>query len=440
LIGEALDSAHRVSQVEIPVELYTQLPPDVLKILLVIFLSFLIGLEREGHKAAGGAYSFGGVRTFPLIGLIGYSIAVLAGSQLLPLMVGFLVIAAFLLLSYRHKLSSTTEVAGVTSEMSGLATFLVGALVSYGHFWVATALCVASVLLLDLKAALEKLAVRIASQEILTFAKFLLLAGVILPILPNQEFGAFHINPFKTWLVVVAVSAISYGSYVLQKLTKEHGGVVLAALLGGAYSSTITTVAIARRAARERHPHLFAGGILIASGVMYLRLAALLALFNRQLMSLLALPFLVLAGLAVGAGWLWSRLADPNSQTVKREFEPKNPLELFAAFFFAALFLAMLVATQLAVTYLGKAGVNTLAAIMGVTDVDPFIMGMTQAAGTLTPLNAAASAVLIAASSNNVVKGIYAYWLADRNTGAQSLVLLAALAALGLAPLLWLGS
>ena len=38
----------------------------------------------------------------------------------------------------------------------------------------------------------------------------------------------------------------------------------------------------------------------------------------------------------------------------------------------------MLVATQLAVTYLGRAGVNALAAIMGVTDVDPFIMGMTQ--------------------------------------------------------------
>ena len=94
---------------------------------------------------------------------------------------------------------------------------------------------------------------------------------------------------------------------------------------------------------------------------------------------------MVLAGLAVGVGWLWTRLADPGAQTVQREFEPKNPLELFAAFFFAALFLAMLVATQLAVTYLGKAGVNTLAAIMGVTDVDPFIMGMTQAAGALTP-------------------------------------------------------
>ena len=420
-------------------ELYQRLPPEALKIVLVLFLSFLIGLEREEHKAAGGSYSFGGVRTFPLIGLIGYSMALISGAQLLPLTIGFVVIAGFLLLSYWHKLSSP-EAAGVTSEMSGLTTFLVGALVCYGHFWIATTLSVASLLLLDLKAALEKLAVRVAPQEILTFAKFLLLTGVILPVLPNQEFSRFHINPFKTWLVVFAVSTISYGSYVLQKLTKEHGGVVLAALLGGAYSSTVTTVVMARRAAREPHPHLFAGGILIASGVMYLRLVALLALFNRQLMSLLAIPFLVLAGLAAGIGWLWARWADPSAQAVQREFEPNNPLELVAAFLFAGLFLAMLVATQLAVTYLGRTGVNTLAAIMGVTDVDPFIMGMTQAAGALTPLKVAAAAVLIAAASNNLVKGIYAYSLADRKTGVQSLALLVALAALGLVPLLWLGS
>ena len=420
-------------------ELYDRLPPDAVKIILVLFLSFLIGLEREDHKAKGGAYSFGGVRTFPLIGLIGYSIALLSGSQLLPLTVGFLVIAGFLLLSYYHKLSSA-EFAGVTSEMSGLATFLVGALVCYGHFWIATTLSVASLLLLDLKTALEKLAVRVAPHEILTFAKFLLLTGVILPVLPRQEFTRFHINPFKTWLVVVAISAISYGSYVLQKVTKARGGVVLAALLGGAYSSTVTTVVMARRAARETHPHLFAGGILIASGVMYLRLVILLALFNRQLMSLLDLSFLALAGLAIGVGWLWTRRADATAQSVQREFEPQNPLELLAAFLFAALFLAMLVATQLAVTYLGKAGVNTLAAIMGVTDVDPFIMGMTQAAGSITPLKVAAAAVLIAAASNNLIKGIYAYSLADRKTGVQSLALLAALAAAGLIPLFWLGS
>jgi uncharacterized membrane protein (DUF4010 family) len=419
------------------VELYRWLPPEAVQILLVLFLSFLIGLEREEHKATVGHYTFGGVRTFPLIGLIGYSIAYLSGAQPIPTALGFLVIGGFLLVAYWHKLGKV-ETAGMTSEMSGLATYLVGALVFYQHFWIATTLSVASLLLLELKAGLEKLASRTAPDEILTFAKFLLLTAVILPVLPNHEYGQFHLNPFKTWLVVVAVSAISYGSYVLQKVTKERGGVVLAALLGGAYSSTVTTIVVSRRAAREERPHLFSGGILIASGVMYLRLVALLGLFNRQLMARLALPFLVLAGLAVVGGWLWSRRSDANVSAIKREYESENPLELRAALFFALLFLAMLVATQFAATSLGKAGVDALAAVMGVTDVDPFILGMTQTAGNVTPLGIASVAVVIAAASNNLIKGIYAYAIAHRKTGIESFSLLVGLAVLGLVPLLWL--
>jgi len=416
---------------------YRGLPPEAVKILLVLFLSFLIGLEREERKVTQGHYSFGGVRTFPLIGLIGYSAALLSGGQFLAVSLAFAVVGSFLLLSYWRKLC-TSETAGVTSEMSGLATFLVGALVYYGHFWIATALSVASLLLLELKAVLEGVATRIPSDEILTFAKFLLLSAVILPILPRQEFTRFHINPFKTWLVVVAVSTISYGSYVLQKVTKQRGGIVLAAFLGGAYSSTLTTVVISRRAASEEHPHLFSGAILIASGVMYVRLVALIALFNHQLAGVLALPFVGLAVLAIATGWIWSHRPDAQPSDVKREYQPHNPLELSAAFLFALLFLGMLVATQLAVTHLGPSWVKVLAAIMGVTDVDPFIMGMTQAAGTLTPLKIAASAVVIAAASNNLVKGIYAYSLADKRTGIQALSFLAGLAAAGLTPLFWL--
>jgi len=417
-------------------QLFNLLPSEALKIVLVLFLSFLVGLEREEHKA-NGQYSFGGVRTFPLIGLIGFSIALVASAQLMLLAVGFVVVAGFLLLSYWHKLAAEKP-GGVTTEMSGLATFLVGALICYDHFWVATALAVASLLLLDLKVALENLATSVAPGEILTFAKFLLLSVVVLPTLPNQEFGPFHVNPFKTWLVVVAISAISYGSYVLQKATKGQGGIVLAALLGGAYSSTVTTVVMAKRAKRENHPHLFSAGILIACGMMYLRLTALLALFNRQLLAVLIVPFLVLAVAALIIGWLWSRRADESTEEVKREYEPRNPLELLTAFMFAGLFLVMLIVTQLAVTYLGKGGVDILAAIMGVSDVDPFIMGLTQAAGKLTPVNVAAGAILIAAASNNVAKGIYAYSLADRKTGRMGLLFLLGLAAAGLIPLIWL--
>jgi uncharacterized membrane protein (DUF4010 family) len=418
-------------------DLYQWLPPEGVKILLVLFLSFLVGIEREEHKVITEQYSFGGVRTFPLIGLIGYSMAVLSGGQMMPITVGFVVVAGFLLLSYWYKLVSPTA-AGVTSEISALATYLVGALVYGGHFWIATTLIVASVLLLQLKAGLEGLTQRMAPEEILTFAKFLLLTAVILPILPNNDLGPFQINPFNTWLVVVAVSAVSYGSYVLQKMTKGHGGVILSSVLGGAYSSTVTTVVLSRRSFQENRPHLFSGAILMASGVMYLRVLLLLALFNRNLMTLLAPSFVVLAGLAAGTGWFWAHRHDPSSQEVTKVDEPKNPLELRAALLFAFLFVLLLVATRYVATYLGRAGVYSLAAIMGVADVIPFIMGMTQAAGRHTPLQVGAASILIAAASNSIFKGIYAYVLSRRQKGFQTFCLLAGLAVLGLVPLLWL--
>ena len=105
---------------------------------------------------------------------------------------------------------------------------------------------------------------------------------------------------------------------------------------------------------------------------------------------------------------------------------------------FALLFVAVLAATHLVVTYLGSAGVYSLAALMGFTDVDPFIMGMTQSAGTNTPLAVAAAAILIAAASNNLIKGIYAYAWSDRRTGKQSLGLLLGLAVAGVIPLFWI--
>ena len=223
------------------------IPKQGAEIVLVLFLSFLIGMEREEQKAASNQYRFGGVRTFPLLGLLGYTLSLLsAGTSLLPA-VGLMVVGAFLWQSYRHKLEDEAQ-AGMTTELSGLVTYVVGILVSREQFWVATAVTVFGVALLELKSALESFTKRVPGQEILTFIKFLLLSAVILPVVPNQAYGTFGFNPFRAWLVVVAVSAISYGSYLLQVWTKGLGGVLVSALLGGAYSSTVTTVVLARRA------------------------------------------------------------------------------------------------------------------------------------------------------------------------------------------------
>lgn len=412
------------------------LPPEAPKILLTLFLCFLIGLEREEHRAAGQRYSFGGVRTFPLIGLIGYSLALLSGNQLLPLTFGFGVIGAFLWLSYQHKLQTYNE-AGVTTEVSGLVTYVIGALASRDQLWIATTIAVLSMLLLELKEFLENLTTKIPGFEILTFTKFLLLTFVILPVVPNKNYGPFAVNPFKAWLVVVAISGVSYGSYLLEKLAKGKGGVRLSGLLGGLYSSTFTTVVMSREAKSAGSPHTYAGGILIASGVMYFRFLALIGIFNVPLMDRLAIPFVLLGAVGIAVGWGWSTISDSPTTETKHEYSAKNPLELSSAFLLALVFVIVLVATNFALLHLGSGGIYGMAVISGLAPVDPFIMGLTQTAGNMTAMGLAVAGVIIAAASNNLAKAFIAFFLADSKTGRQSLALMLGLTLLGVLPLIW---
>jgi uncharacterized membrane protein (DUF4010 family) len=329
-----------------PEQLYTLIPADAFKIFLVFFLSFLIGLEREEQKLTADRYVFGGVRTYPLIGLMGYGLAYLSQGQMVPLSAGFLVIGGLMMLSYWHKVTASNR--GLTSEIAGLATYVVGALVYSEHFWVAVAIAITSLALLELKTTLENLTRRFTPTDILTFTQFLFLTIVILPILPNQSFGPFQLNPFKTWLVVVVVSTISYGSFLLQRVYKGRRSIALTALLGGAYSSTVTTVALAKLSVTDQRPHTYAGSILMASGIMYLRLALLVSLFNPNLRQLLA-PSLSIVGLVgLAGGWAWSTRRDtvPLTPTQTQGYPHQNPLELRSALVFAALFVGMVMLTH----------------------------------------------------------------------------------------------
>jgi len=258
------------------------------------------------------------------------------------------------------------------------------------------------------------------------------LSAVILPIVPNRTFGSFGFNPFKAWLIVVAASGISYGSYLREKASEGRGGVLLSAVLGGAYSSTVTTVILAKRARGAHSPRVFAGSMLMSSGVMYLRTVVLVALFNRGLAVRLLPAFLIVGMGGLIFGWYWTRMPLSDRQHSQESLRIANPLELSAAFFFALMFVALLAASHYALAHFGRGGIYGIAAVAGTVNIDPFVLGVTQSA---QPMALAAGAIAIAASSNNVMKGLYALGFGDRRTGLQALGLLSGLAVAGLAPI-----
>lgn len=402
------------------------LPPDLAGLLLALAISLLIGFEREEYRDDRPGSFFGGVRTYPLIGLSGFLLAVAFPASAVPFATGLLVLGALLAIS--HFTAMKTPHMGITSEISALLTYGLGGAAAAGFHWLAVATGIIAVLLLHEKERLEGLVDRVPRQELGTLLRFLLMTGVILPVVPNHEFTAFAINPFKIWLVVVAVSAVSYLSYLLQ-LRFGGRGLIPAAVLGGAYSSTATTVVLARQSREStRRPVRFAGAILTATGVMYLRLWILVVLFARHLAERLTVLFWAAGLSAMLVGIFLDRYHRRNYPASEPGDEERrasaNPLELTSAFAFAAIFLVVLVVTHLVAQRFGDTGVLLLSAVMGTTDVDPFILGLTQSAGQALTVSTAAAAVVVAAASNNVMKGVYALIFGDRTTGKLALALL----------------
>jgi uncharacterized membrane protein (DUF4010 family) len=163
-------------------------------------LSFFIGLEREEHKQRDTTFVFGGIRAFPLLGMMSYALAVLSGSGLLAWSLGLVVVGGLMAISYFHRVA-VTESASMASELSAVGTYVVGGLVYQEHFWLAGTIAILSLLLLELKEALEGLAKRVAPNEILAAAKFLVLTVVILPIVPNRELTpSIRSKPGSWWL------------------------------------------------------------------------------------------------------------------------------------------------------------------------------------------------------------------------------------------------
>ena len=424
---------------------------DPARLVALLGLAFFIGLAFEEYFGDNKLKAPGGVRTFPLLALAGALLYALAPDTGFLFLGGLAVTGAWLAIWYWHHLSTQRAEpriehspgirldGGIMALVANLIAYLLGPITLTQPLWIPVAIAVSAVLFIGARERLHTFAETVGSTEIATLAKFLIIIGIVLPLVPNEPVtGITPITPYQVWLAVVVVSTLSYASYLVQRYVAPRHGLLYSAALGGLYSSTATTVVLSRRAGTAAgSTHILNAAITISTSVMFLRILIVVAIFNRELAFALA-PFLaalLAAGLALSA-WHYWRGASNGNVSGTEVLPPSNPLEIQTALIFALLFVALSVAVGWARPEFGESSLFALAALAGVTDVDPLVLSVAQSAHGDARLNFDAAAILLAATSNNLLKGAYTLAFAGRERGLVPALSLFALSAGGIAAIL----
>jgi len=419
-------------------------PPSLTGAAVLLGLSLFLGLAFEDFFSRSDGRHPGGIRTFPMLAVGGGVLYLLDPVHYVPFTAGLIIVGLWVAIFYRQHLRDRGDDgenhAALIVPILNLKAYALGAIALALPPWVAVATTVTAVMLLTGREQLHTLARRVPLPEIVTAGEFLILTGIVLPLLPNTPVTDLTtITPRQVWLALVVVSTLSYASYLAQRYWAAAARGLWMAALGGLYSSTATTVVLARQAKADGAMQGQAqAGITLATAIMYLRVLAVVAFFNNALAYTLALPLgaLSLAGFLICA--LQYRLAmkrqAPNAQaTALHATAGGNPLELGSAAIFAALFVAVSLISNWAKAQFGASGIYILAAIVGVTDIDPFVLNLAQGGTSGMSNDALAAAILIAASSNNVLKALYAAFFGGGRATAISAAVLLALAVAGIA-------
>lgn len=371
-----------------------------LRFLVALLLGVLIGLEREHSRVH--RHGRAGIRTYALISLFGFGAAWMyqQGVTWTP---AAALLALALLVTAEYVAKQAEGQTGWTSEVAALLTFLIGALALLADIWMSMAMGVVATLLLAEKAELETYVERLEQAEFLAVIKFLLVTVIILPVLPNTSFTRFELNPRHIWQIVVLVSSIGFVGYFLSKRLGSRIGLPVSGILGGIVSSTAVCIAVGRMA--QQKPELRGEALqatLLASSVMYLRILVLIWILNAPLAMALWWKLMLLT--AVGVGLSWS-LRPPGPSTPAAVSSLENPFEIKPAVVFAALFIALSMATHVVTTTFGQAGLLILALVVGITDIDPFILSLVK--GSIMDQGTLVSAIVLAMLSNTLAKGVY---------------------------------
>ena len=402
------------------------------RLALAVGLAVFMGLAFEETYKTEERSSPGGIRTFPMLAMCGATLYLIEPAHAIAFVAGLVALGAWLH-AYLRAAPPAREAPTFMIPASNLLAYVIGPIVLLQPPWVAVALAVAAVLLLGTRERLHRLIHVVPRDELLTVGEFLILVGIILPLVPHEPVSSLTpLTPYGVWLAVVTVCTLSYLSYLLQRYAPIKNAALLPAVLGGAYSSTATTVVLAKRLREAKQaPADISAGIVAATAIMYVRLGVVVALFDIHI-ALTLTPALA-ALCAIGAAlaiYEWHR---PRARSTKTNLAvlPKNPLQIPAALIFAALIVVISVISAWVRGAFGESGILVLSAVVGATDIDPFVLNIAQGGIGGMSVASLCTAVLIAAASNNVAKAAYAIGFGGM-AGRRPAVMLLALALLGL--------
>lgn len=410
-------------------------------------VGLLVGIEREQDQATQELRRFGGVRTFGLISLLGALAGLLypALGVAIVLLISAIVAAALIGTVLTERRAEVRQ-PGLTTEMAAVVVLFLGLLattpiadVTVIQRWgLCAVLALATMSLLSMRRPLHDLATHIASADLYATAKLGVLLLVVLPLLPNRQVGPIpNINPFEIGLLVTLIAGIGFVGYAAARVMGARKGMNVTAALGGLVSSTAVTLNFAGRTRDDAAVLPYAAvGIGLASTIMYPRMLLEIGVVDPNLVapaSLVIVP-MALAGVAWAAvGAFRGRGAAP--ELGGPEVALRNPFSLSQALQFAGIYVVILAVSDYAVRWLGASGLYISAVLAGATDVDAITLTISRLHRDGLATGPALVALLLAASSNAVVKLVLATTLGSRALGLRVGKLYALMVALGVAGL-----
>ncbi len=400
-------------------DLLHNIPKNLTDFLLVTVFSLLIGLsQRRLHGQAHDTdRTFGTDRTFTFIGILGFILYMLEPVNFYLFIGGGFILTVIIAISYFYHIRNFNDY-GITTVLVAFITYCLGPLWATQPYWLVLLVVVVVLIVTELKESFTHISEKFDRNEFITLAKFLVIAGVILPMVPDQPFmPGLNLTPYKIWLAVVVISTISYTSYLLRKFVFKQASIIVSGILGGLYSSTATTIILAKKSAKDPdNRNQYVAGIIFALAMMYLRILILIFIFSQELFFHLWLFFIIMFLISTSIGLFTLFYKNKNIHASgSSPLTDKNPLEFKVAMIFTGLYIAFSFLTYFVLNRYGTSGLNVLSWLVGLTDIDPFLINLFQGQYKITG-DGLAKATFQAIISNNILKLAYALFFGEKTS------------------------